>query len=165
MHRPLIWSPLPQKEIPGEMCSQAIPIYHQLCVAYCLRALCTQEAEPCSEVLKHADTFHFVIRLFLIFFLGKWVVTEDFTILQVFLEFWSFFNSHNSIIILLLIKHFWLCIKQQIFEDVKAALGLWLDISSLDCFEEGGCSALPDSIMILLYNIIDLLHLKVCFSS
>ncbi|KAI5448524.1 hypothetical protein KIW84_015801 [Lathyrus oleraceus] len=85
------------KEIPGEMCSQAIPIYHQLCVAYCLRALCTQEAEPCSE---------------------------------------------------------------QIFEDVKAALGLWLDISSLDCFEEGGCSALPDSIMILLYNIIDLLHLK-----
>ncbi|XP_058750289.1 separase-like isoform X2 [Vicia villosa] len=85
------------KEIPGEMCSKAIPIYHQLCVAYCLRALCTQEAEPCSE---------------------------------------------------------------QIFEDVKAALDLWLDISSMDCFEEGGCSALSDSIMILLYNIIDLLHLK-----
>ncbi|XP_058760955.1 separase-like [Vicia villosa] len=85
------------KDIPGEMCSEAIPVYHQLCEAYCLRALCTQEAEPCSK---------------------------------------------------------------QIFEDVKAALDLWLDISCLDCFEEGGCSALSDRIMILLYNIIDLLHLK-----
>ena len=58
MHKPLIWSPLPQKEISGEMCNKSIPIYHQLCVAYCLRALCTQEAKPRSQVLKHADNFH-----------------------------------------------------------------------------------------------------------
>ena len=58
-----------------------------------------------------------------------------------------------------------LYIKQQIFEDVKAALDLWLGISNLDCFEEGECSPLSDSIMILLYNIIDLLQLKVYFAS
>ncbi|KAJ1434987.1 SEPARIN core domain [Sesbania bispinosa] len=85
------------KEISGEMCSNENPIYHQLCVAYCLRALCTQEAEPDSKL---------------------------------------------------------------IFEDVKAALSLWLSTSCLDHFEEGECSALSDSIMILLYNIIDLLQLK-----
>jgi hypothetical protein len=46
------------------MCPIANPLFHQLGVAYCLRALCTQEAEPRSEVLRHADNFHFVIRLF-----------------------------------------------------------------------------------------------------
>ncbi|WJX81047.1 separase [Trifolium repens] len=85
------------KEIFGEMCTKAITIYHQLCVAYCLRALCTQEVEPRSK---------------------------------------------------------------QIFKDVKAALDLWLEIYSVNCFEEGECFALFDNIMILLYNIIDLLQLK-----
>jgi len=71
------------------------------------------------------------------------------------------------IIFLLFIKkaYLWLYLKQQIFEDVKAALDLWLCISCLDHFEEGEYSALFDNIIILLYNIIDLLHLKVCFSS
>ncbi|KAK7328241.1 hypothetical protein VNO77_22343 [Canavalia gladiata] len=85
------------KEISGEMCTNNNPIDHQLCVAYCLRALCTQEAEPNSK---------------------------------------------------------------QIFEDVKVALDLWLNISHLNRLEEGDCSALSDSIMILLYNIVDLLQLK-----
>ncbi|XP_012569077.1 separase isoform X2 [Cicer arietinum] len=85
------------KEISGVMCTKAITFYHQLCVAYCLRALCTQEAEPCSE---------------------------------------------------------------QTFEDVKAALDLWLEMFCVDCFEEGECFPLCDSIVILLYNIIDLLYLK-----
>lgn len=53
--------------------------------------------------------------------------------------------------------------KQQIFEDVKAALDLWLNISHLNHFEEGDCSALSDNIMILLYNVVDLLQLKVRF--
>ncbi|MED6119530.1 hypothetical protein PIB30_012720 [Stylosanthes scabra] len=48
---------------------------------------------------------------------------------------------------------------KQIFEDVKTTLDLWLGISTLDCFEDGDCS-LSDSIMILLYNIIDLMQLK-----
>ncbi|XP_061337166.1 separase [Gastrolobium bilobum] len=99
------------KQISGEMCTNKNPIDHQLCVAYCLRALCTQEAEPNSKVLKH-------------------------------------------------ILSWFLYIKQQIFEDVKAALDLWLSISNLDPFEEGECSALSDSMMILLYNIFDLLQLK-----
>ncbi|RDX78338.1 Separase, partial [Mucuna pruriens] len=71
------------KGISGEMCTDNNPIDHQLCVTYCLRALCTQEAEANSK---------------------------------------------------------------QIFEDVKAALDLWLSISHLNCFEEGGCSAVSDSI-------------------
>ncbi|KAG4399168.1 hypothetical protein GLYMA_08G184200v4 [Glycine max] len=86
------------KEISGEICTDNNPIDHQLCVTYCLRAICTQEAEA------------------------------------------------NS--------------KQQIFEDVKAALDLWLNISHLNHFEEGDCSALSDNIMILLYNVVDLLQLK-----
>lgn len=53
--------------------------------------------------------------------------------------------------------------KQQIFEDVKAALDLWLSISHLNRFEEGDSSALSDNIMILLYNVVDLLQLKVRF--
>lgn len=53
--------------------------------------------------------------------------------------------------------------KQQIFEDVKAALDLWLSTSHLNHLEEGDCSALSDSLMILLYNIVDLLQLKVRF--
>ncbi|MED6157431.1 hypothetical protein PIB30_023002 [Stylosanthes scabra] len=63
-----------------------------------------------------------------------------------------------------------LCIQEaepsskQIFEDVKTTLDLWLGISTLDCFEDGDCSPC-DSIMILFYNIIDLMQLKVRFTS
>ncbi|KAK7302457.1 hypothetical protein RJT34_13347 [Clitoria ternatea] len=85
------------KEISGEICADNNCVDHQLSVAYCLRALCTQEAEPDSK---------------------------------------------------------------QIFEDVKAALDLWLSIPDLNGFKEGDCSALCDSIMVLLYNIVDLLQLK-----
>ncbi|KAK7246827.1 hypothetical protein RIF29_41697 [Crotalaria pallida] len=85
------------KDISGDMCTNKNPIDHQLSVAYCLRALCTQESEPSSK---------------------------------------------------------------KIFEDLKAALDLWLNMSLLDCFEEGECSALSDNMMILLYNIIDLIQLK-----
>ncbi|TKY71312.1 Separase protein [Spatholobus suberectus] len=85
------------KEISGEMCADNNPIDHQLCVTYCLRAICTQEAEANLK---------------------------------------------------------------QIFEDVKAALDLWLSISQLNLYEEGDCSALSDSTMILLYNVVDLLQLK-----
>ncbi|KHN33472.1 Separin [Glycine soja] len=84
-------------EIFGEICTDNNPIHHQLCVTYCLRAICTQEAEANSK---------------------------------------------------------------QIFEDVKAALDLWLSISHLNRFEEGDSSALSDNIMILLYNVVDLLQLK-----
>ncbi|KAL1336318.1 hypothetical protein HN51_030706 [Arachis hypogaea] len=84
------------KEIFGETGADKNAIEYQLSVAYCMRALCTQEAEPSSK---------------------------------------------------------------QIFEDVKATLDLWLGISPLGCFEDGDCY-LPDSIMILLCNIIDLIQLK-----
>ncbi|OIV91544.1 hypothetical protein TanjilG_08956 [Lupinus angustifolius] len=85
------------KAASSDQCTNKNPIDHQLSVAYCLHALCTQEAEPNSK---------------------------------------------------------------QIFEDVKAALDIWLNMFRLDCFEEGDCSTIPDSIMILLYNIIDLIQLK-----
>ncbi|XP_020220359.1 separase isoform X1 [Cajanus cajan] len=85
------------KEITGEMCADNYPIDHQLCLAYCLRAICTLEAEAHSK---------------------------------------------------------------QIFEDVKAALDLWSNISHLNHFREEDCSASSDNIMILLYNIVDLLQLK-----
>ncbi|KAK8469090.1 hypothetical protein PHAVU_006G212401 [Phaseolus vulgaris] len=85
------------KEISGEICTDNNSIHHQLGVAYCLRAICTQEAEANSK---------------------------------------------------------------QIFEDVKAALDLWLSTSHLNHLEEGDCSALSDSLMILFYNIVDLVQLK-----
>uniref|UniRef100_A0A2N9IGR6 separase n=1 Tax=Fagus sylvatica TaxID=28930 RepID=A0A2N9IGR6_FAGSY len=40
---------LEQHEVYGETCSRGIPTCHQLAVTYCLRALCTQEAEPNSK--------------------------------------------------------------------------------------------------------------------
>ncbi|XP_014518647.1 separase isoform X1 [Vigna radiata var. radiata] len=85
------------RDISGDICTDSNSIHHQLCVTYCLRAICTQEAESNSK---------------------------------------------------------------QIFEDVKAALDLWLSTSHLNHLEEGDCSALSDSLMILLYNIVDLLQLK-----
>ena len=54
---------------------------------------------------------------------------------------------------------------QQIFGDVKAALNIWMSFSISDCCEKGGGSALSENIIILLYNIIDLIQLKVCLSS
>ncbi|KAK7839536.1 separase [Quercus suber] len=40
---------LQDREVYGETCSCGIPTCHQLAVTYCLRALCTQEAEPNSK--------------------------------------------------------------------------------------------------------------------
>ncbi|XP_059648132.1 separase [Cornus florida] len=37
------------KDMYGENCSLSVPVRHQLAVAYCFRALCTQEAEPNSK--------------------------------------------------------------------------------------------------------------------
>ncbi|KAK7412084.1 hypothetical protein VNO78_03531 [Psophocarpus tetragonolobus] len=85
------------KEISAGICDDNNPIHHQLCMTYCLRAICTQEAEANSK---------------------------------------------------------------QIFQDLKAAIDLWLSISHLNHFEKGDCSVLSGSIMILLYNIVDLLQLK-----
>lgn len=45
--------PLQQKEICDEVGTNKNVIDHQLAVAYCVRALCTQEAEPSSKVLEH----------------------------------------------------------------------------------------------------------------
>lgn len=50
-----------------------------------------------------------------------------------------------------------LYIEQTIFEDVKAALNLWLKWTS--------DFAIPDSTLILVYYILDVLQLKVCLPS
>lgn len=42
-------------------------------------------------------------------------------------------------------------------------MDLWLSTSHLNHLEEGDCSALSDSLMILFYNIVDLVQLKVRF--
>ncbi|KAL4372623.1 hypothetical protein AHAS_Ahas05G0000300 [Arachis hypogaea] len=81
----------------GEMSANKNVIDHQLAVAYCLRALSTQEAEPKSV---------------------------------------------------------------RISEDVESALDLWLDISRFDFPEDRERSQPFDSIMVLLYNTIDLVQLK-----
>ncbi|KAJ7968102.1 separase [Quillaja saponaria] len=45
------------EELYGDTCTSAIPPCHQLAVAYCLRALCTQEAEPNSkQIFKDINT-------------------------------------------------------------------------------------------------------------
>ncbi|KAI4296272.1 hypothetical protein L6164_036245 [Bauhinia variegata] len=85
------------KGISSQICTSTYQFYHQLALAYSLRALCTQEAEP------------------------------------------------NSV---------------EIFQDIKEALNLWLSIPVPDNYEEEGCSVLSDNILVLLYNIIDLLQLK-----
>ncbi|XP_020532873.1 separase isoform X2 [Jatropha curcas] len=78
--------------INGEKRSLGAPSCHQLAVAYCLRALCIQEAEPTSK---------------------------------------------------------------QVFQDIKAAINIWLGISISD-----GSSILTDSVLPLLYNIVDLFSVK-----
>ncbi|KAI9087156.1 hypothetical protein K1719_030791 [Acacia pycnantha] len=85
------------KEISCETHATKNTLDHQLSVAYCLRALCTMEAEPNSK---------------------------------------------------------------KIFEDVRAALNLWLSFYTPDCCDKEEGSAFSDNIMILLYNIIDILQLK-----
>ncbi|CAL8997984.1 unnamed protein product [Prunus brigantina] len=73
---------------------------HQLAVAYCLRALCTQEAEPNSK---------------------------------------------------------------QVLEDISSAINLWLGISTPNnCSPDDKCSMVSENIMLLLYNVIDLLSIKGC---
>ncbi|XP_024626543.1 separase [Medicago truncatula] len=64
------------KEISGEMCTKSIPIYHELCVAYCLRALCTQEATPCSQLKGFMELFNDAYRLVIRLFKLKNVSTE-----------------------------------------------------------------------------------------
>jgi separase len=51
---------------------------------------------------------------------------------------------------------------QQVFQDIKAALDLWLSIPIPDygiVYDEGIMS--PDSALLFLYNIVDLLAMKV----
>ncbi|XP_059463278.1 separase isoform X5 [Corylus avellana] len=62
-----------------------------------------------------------------------------------------------------------LCIQEaepnskQIFQDINAALNLWLSISIPDhCSADEPCSMVPENTMLLLYNIIDLLSMKGC---
>ncbi|RXH92374.1 hypothetical protein DVH24_033270 [Malus domestica] len=72
---------------------------HQLAVAYCLRALSTQEAEPNSK---------------------------------------------------------------RVLEDISAAINLWLGISTPDnCSRADKCSMLSENTILLLYNVIDLLSIKI----
>jgi len=54
--------------------------------------------------------------------------------------------------------YFGLYPNQQIFEHVKAALDIWLSTSHLNHLEEEDCFALSESLMILFYNIVDLLN-------
>nr|XP_011462140.1 PREDICTED: separase [Fragaria vesca subsp. vesca] len=76
---------------------------HELAVAYCLRALCTQEDEPQSE---------------------------------------------------------------KMFQDIRAALDAWLGISTIDmCSPDDKCFMVSESTMTLLYNIFDLLSIKVRLST
>lgn len=42
-----------QNGISEDICRRGTLLCHLLAVAYCLRALCTQEAEPNSKVLMH----------------------------------------------------------------------------------------------------------------
>lgn len=75
----------------------------------------------------------------------------------------SLYKSENSNYFSLLIFPF-VFVKQQIFQDINAALNLWLSISIPDhCSADDPCSMVPENTMILLYNIIDLLSMKVCF--
>lgn len=78
-------------DISGETRMDNNSVVHQLCVTYCLLAICSLEARADSE---------------------------------------------------------------QIFEDVKAALDLWLSPSNLNRFEEGDSSVISDCTVIVLYNII-----------
>ncbi|KAK9290720.1 hypothetical protein L1049_008894 [Liquidambar formosana] len=85
------------KDMHGEGCSCGYPVSHQLAVAYCLRALCTQEADPNSE---------------------------------------------------------------QIFQDIHAALNLWLNIHiPVHCSEDDQCNMVSE-MMLLLYHIVDLLSMR-----
>lgn len=50
--------------------------------------------------------------------------------------------------------------KQQVIEDIGAALNLWLSISI--CFESDRCNMVSENTILLLYNVVDLLSVKVC---
>ncbi|KAG6652968.1 separase isoform X5 [Carya illinoinensis] len=50
-----------------------------------------------------------------------------------------------------------------IFQDINAAINLWLSISVPDhCSTDDLCSIVPENIVLLLYNVIDLLSMKGC---
>lgn len=53
--------------------------------------------------------------------------------------------------------------EQQVLEDISSAINLWLGISTRNnCSPDDKCSMVSESIMLLLYNAIDLLSIKVC---
>lgn len=52
------------------------------------------------------------------------------------------------------------------FQDIRAALDIWLGISTTDkCSPDDKCFMVSENTMMLLYNIIDLLSIKVCLST
>lgn len=58
------------------------------------------------------------------------------------------------------------CYKQKVFQDIRAALDIWLGISTTDkCSPDDKCFMVSENTMMLLYNIIDLLSIKVCLST
>lgn len=53
--------------------------------------------------------------------------------------------------------------EQQVLEDISSAINLWLGISTPNnCSPDDKCSMVSENIMLLLYNVIDLLSIKVC---
>lgn len=52
------------------------------------------------------------------------------------------------------------------FQDIRAALDAWLGISTIDmCSPDDKCFMVSESTMTLLYNIFDLLSIKVRLST
>lgn len=117
---------------------------HQLAVAYSLRALCTQEYEPQSEVLMHK--------------LVSWI---DYLMLKCFVSHLFAFIWPDLTTLSNSLNGF--CYKQKVFQDIRAALDIWLGISTADkCFPDDKSFMVSENTMMLLYNIIDLLSIKVC---
>lgn len=52
---------------------------------------------------------------------------------------------------------------QRIFEDITSALNLWLSIFTSDHFSaDNNYFTMSENVMLLVYNIIDLMSMKVC---
>lgn len=128
-----------EQEVYIETCSSGVPPSHQLAVVHCLRALCSQEFQPNSKVLLYKR-------------LPLKLVTNAWT-----------FNFFMLILHACMIFPLVFCYKQQILEDITTALNLWLSISTQDFFSTGDkYFTMSENVMLLIYNIIDLLSMKVC---